>query len=100
MTTDPKAYRAIAHILLHTPIASDDGKTMTAYYRLYLVSAPDTDAALEAILRDVAEEGILDRNDLRIDPIDPDKVDPVMRSTYPGINAKGIWYRSGKGFHG
>ncbi len=103
-------FRLVAHVTLNRRVpwqASTAEQPVVAYYRTYYVTAASEAEALSIVEAEI-KDGDLDSRRSTVEEVEPESLPPkVARHFRPPPKGRfwrmesfrGIWYRSGRGFH-
>jgi hypothetical protein len=89
----------LAHVVLAEPLPINGGPdVVVGYYQTFGVAcAPNS--VRELVERQV-QDGTIDWADSEVSPVDPARLDPEVLSLALPLAGPGVWYSSGRSFHG
>lgn len=90
---------AVIHVELSEPlpVKGDAGMVVGYYQSLGVAGEP---ANLRALIERHVQDGAVDWTDSEVEPIDPKNLDKETRKQIVPVSGEGIWYQSGRSFHG
>jgi hypothetical protein len=90
---------AVIHVVLNEPlpVKGDAGMVVGYYQSLGVASQP---ASLRALIERHVLDGTVDWADSEVEAVDPTNLDEEMRQQIVPVSGEGIWYQSGRSFHG
>ena len=90
---------ALVHVVLTKPLPIEgEAGTATGYYRNFGISCGS--GRVRALLESHVTDGRIDWYDSEVGPVDPARLDPEIRAQVVQISDEGVWYESGRSFHG
>jgi hypothetical protein len=89
----------VIHVVLSKPLSvNGDAGMVVGYYQSLGVASEPTN--LRALIERHVQDGTVDWADSEVEPIDPTNLDEETRQQIVPVSGEGIWYQSGRSFHG
>ena len=90
---------AVIHVVvLESLPIKGEADTAIGYYQSLGVAC--TPGSLRALIEDHVSDGTVDWADSEVETVDPTHLDKEIREQIVPVSGEGIWYQSGRSFHG
>jgi hypothetical protein len=92
-------YRVLIHVVFSEPIAIEgESGTVVGYYQSLGIASEA--ANLRALIERHVIDGTIDWVDSEVESIDLKSLDEEIRKQAALVSGEGIWYQSGRSYHG